>query len=110
MAVRGFVYKTYTADNGDSFQTRVDADHASVTARGWGASIPGGPLIPRGLRERIAIGISPTTGRTGRCRIGSATSTIWQGLTTTFTVEADDGTIDTMVITELRGERRTVSH
>lgn len=107
---RGFVYKTYTADDGSLFQTRVDADQATVTARGWGAAIPGGPLIPRGLRERRAEGISPTTGRSGSARIGSPTATIWQGLTTTFTVEADDGTIDTLVVIRLRGERRTISH
>ena len=40
---RGFVYKTYLADDGTSYQTRVDADHAADATRGWGAVIPGGP-------------------------------------------------------------------
>jgi len=107
---RGFVYKSYTADDGSVFQTRVDADHATDANRGWGSAIPGGPLIPRGLRERFVLGISPATGRQGRARIGSSTSLIWQGVATTFNVEANDGTIDTMVIIALRGERREVSH
>lgn len=107
---RGFVYRSYTADNGDVFQTRVDADHAADVTRGWGPLVAGGPLIPRGLRERYVKGISPTTGRTGRARIGNTTCTIWQGLTTTFDVEANDGTIDTMVIGPLVGEHRDVSH
>lgn len=101
---------SYIADNGDVFQTKVDADHATDTNRGWGAPVPGGPLIPRGLRERYAIGISVTTGRTGRCRIGDSTSLIWQGVATTFDVEANDGSIDTMTVIQLRGERREISH
>ena len=107
---RGFVYKSYTADNGSVFQTRVDADHATDANRGWGAVVPGGPLIPRGLSERHATGISPTTGRQGRCRIGSVTCALWTGAATTFAVEGNDGTVDTMVVTELHGERRTTSH
>lgn len=107
---RGFVYRTYTADDGSAFQTRVDADHAADANRGWGAAIPGGPLIPRGLKERRMVGISPTSGRTGTCRVGTSTCLLWQGVATTFDVEADDGTIDTMVVIEARGERRLVSH
>lgn len=106
---RGFVFKSYTADDGSVFQTRVDADHAADTNRGWGSAVPGGPLIPRGLRERRAVGISPTSGRSGSCRLGTSTSLIWQGVVTTFDVEANDGTLDTMVVTELHGEHRTVS-
>lgn len=107
--VRGMVYRTYTADNGDSFQTLVDADEAAITARGWGAVVVGGDLLPRGFKERRAHGLSATTGRRGSCRVGSTTADLWTGIATTFTVEADDNTIDTMTVTSRSGERRRVA-
>jgi hypothetical protein len=107
---RGFVYRTYVADDGSHFETRVDADQAADTTRGWADVEPGAPLIPRGLKERKMIGISPSTGRTGRIRVGDTVCDLWSGVATTFTVEANDGTIDTMVVTERRQERRQVSH
>lgn len=107
---RGLVYRSYTADNGDVFQTLVDADHAADTNRGWGAVVPGGTMIPRGLSERVCEGMSAVSGRRGTCRIGSAAALLWQGVATTFMVEADDGTLDTMTVTRRRGERRRVPH
>lgn len=65
--VRGMVFKTYTADNGNSFQTLVDADEAAITARGWGGVIAGGDLLPRGFKERRANGVSATSGRRASC-------------------------------------------
>lgn len=108
--IRGMVYKTYTADDGTStFQTLVDADEAAITARGWGAVIPGGDFLPRGFKERRANGVSATTGRRGSCRVGSTAADLWTGVATTFTVEADDNTIDTLTVTSRTGEKRRLS-
>jgi len=108
--VRGRVYKSYTTDSGTVFQTLVDADEAAIASRGWGAAVAGGDLLPRGFRERRANGISPTTGRRGSCRVGSVAATLWTGAVTTFTVEADDQTTDTMNVTSRSGELRRLAH
>jgi len=107
--VRGMVYKTYTADNGDTFQTLVDADEAADATRGWGAVAVGGDLIPRGFKERRVHGLSATSNRRGSCRVGNTAADLWTGVATTFTVEADDNTIDTMTVTSRTGERRRLS-
>lgn len=109
--VRGMVYKTYTCDDGTTtFQTLVDADEAADATRGWGAVVAGGDLLPRGFKERRAHGVSASSGRRGSCRVGSTAADLWTGIATTFTVEADDNTIDTMTVTSLSGERRRKSH
>ncbi len=108
--VRGMVFKGYTADSGTVFQTLVDADEAAIAARGWAAATVGGDLIPRGFKERRAPGISGATGRRGSCRVGSTASDLWTGVASTFTVEADDNTIDTMTVTSRTGERRRLAH
>ena len=108
--VRGMVFSGYTADNGDVFQTLVDADEAAIAARGWAAATVGGDLIPRGFKERRAHGISATSGRRASCRVGSTTCDLWTGVATTFTVEADDNTIDTMTVTSRTGEKRRLAH
>lgn len=107
---RGMVYRTYTADDGTTFQTLVDADEAAIAARGWDAAIVGGDLLPRGFKERRAHGVSATTGRRGSCRVGSTAADLWTGAASTFTVEANDNTIDTMNVTSRTGERRRVAH
>jgi hypothetical protein len=108
--VRGMVYKSYTADDGTVFQTLVDADEAADASRGWGAAVAGGYLIPRGFKERRANGVSASTGRRASCRVGNTTATLWTGAATTFTVEADDNTIDTMTVTGLSGEKKRKAH
>jgi hypothetical protein len=108
--IRGMVYKSYTADSGTVFQTLVDADEAAIAARGWGAAVVGGDLLPRGFKERRANGVSATTGRRGSCRVGDTAADLWTGVATTFTVEADDNTIDTMTVTSRSGEKRRVAH
>lgn len=108
--VRGMVYKSYTCDDGTTkFQTLVDADEAAITARGWGTVVTGGDLLPRGFKERRVHGVSATTGRRGSCRVGSTTADLWTGLASTFTVEADDNTIDTMTVTSRVGEKRRLA-
>lgn len=108
--VRGMVYKSYTADDGTIFQTLVDADEAAIAARGWAAGVPGGDLIPRGFKERRAHGISAASGRRGSCRVGAITADLWTGVATSFTVEADDNTVDTMDVTSRSGEKRRLAH
>jgi len=105
------VYKTYTCDDGTTtFQTLVDADEAAIAARGWGAVSVGGDFLPRGFKERRANGVSATTGRRGSCRVGSTAADLWTGVATTFTVEADDNTLDTLTVTSRTGEKRRLSH
>jgi hypothetical protein len=108
--VRGMVFMTYTADDGTTFQTLVDADEAADATRGWGAAVAGGDLLPRGFKERRAHGISATTGRRGSCRVGSTAATLWTGVATSFTVEGNDNTIDTLDVTSRTGEKRRLAH
>jgi hypothetical protein len=108
--VRGMVFKSYTADSGTVFQTLVDADEAAIAARGWGAAVVGGDLLPRGFKERRVHGISAATGARGSCRVGSLAADLWTGVANTFTVEADDNTIDTMTVTSRTGEKRRLAH
>ena len=109
--VRGMVFKGYTCDDGTTvFQTLVDADESAISARGWAAVTPGGDLLPRGFKERRANGLSATSGRRGSVRVGSTGADLWTGVATTFTVEADDNTIDTMTITSRTGEKRRLAH
>jgi len=106
---RGFVYATYTADDGDTFQTLVDADEVLDANRGWGAAIVGNDLLPQRLRTRRVIGTSPTTGMRGVARIGSLTAALWTGAANTFTVEANDGTTDTCTVVDRQEERRRLA-
>ena len=108
--IRGMVYRSYTADDATLFQTLVDADEAAIAARGWAAAVVGGDLLPRGFRERRAHGVSAGSGRRGSCRVGAITADLWTGVATTFTVEADDNTIDTMTVTSRTGEKRRLAH
>jgi len=108
--VRGMVFKGYIADSGTVFQTLVDADEAAIAARGWAAATPGGDLLPRGFKERRANGVSAATGRRASCRVGDIAADLWTGVATTFTVEADDNTIDTMTVTSRTGEKRRLAH
>jgi hypothetical protein len=108
--VRGKVYKGYTCDDGTTvFQTLVDADEAAIAARGWANVTVGGDFLPRGFKERRANGISAATGRRGSCRVGSTGCDLWTGAATTFTVEADDQTTDTMTVTSRTGEKRRLA-
>lgn len=107
--IRGMVYKGYTSDAGTVFQTLVDADEAADATRGWAAVTVGGDLLPRGFKERRVHGLSATSGRRGSARVGNTTADLWTGTATTFTVEADDNTIDTMTVTSRTGEKRRLA-
>jgi hypothetical protein len=106
---RGYVWRKYVADDATEYATQVDADQAAVTARGWASVAAGTPALPRGSRERRVMGVSASTGRKGSARVGTTTCDLWTGTTTTFTVEANDQTTDTMTVTERRPERIRVA-
>ena len=107
---RGFTWQTYTADNGITFQTLVDADEALDVTRGWGAAVVLADMLPRGFRERRVYGVSASSGRRGSTRVGSLTASLWTGGSSTFFVEANNGTTDTMTVTSRVGERRRTAH
>lgn len=99
------MWRAYVSDVGASYAMQVDADHAAISARGWGAVAAGTPAFPSGSQPRRVVGYSLTTGRIGKARVGTTTCGLWTGATLTFTVEADDGTIDTMTVIQRIPER-----
>lgn len=87
----------------------VDRDRFVETGFTWVA--PAGVLnqLPRGCKPRHVRGLSATSGRTGTATVPTITSGVWTGADTTFTVEADDGTLDTMTITRRIGEHPSLA-
>jgi hypothetical protein len=106
--VRGRQRGVYIADSSATYATQVDSDRFLVAAFGW--TTPAGPLpaMPRGFKPRHVVGISGTTGFRGTAVVPDLTSDVWTGVATTFDVEADDATIDTMTITQRFGERPSI--
>lgn len=104
MAVRGRKHGTYVTDGGTSYKFSVDADRFATARFGWAA--PGAvlPQLPRGAKPRHVAGISATSGRRGTAVVPLVTADVWTGVATTFDVEADDQTTDTMTITQRIGE------
>src|SRR6478672_4402590 len=102
---RGLVWRKYVADDASIWGVLVDADHAAITSRGWASLTAGTPALPSGSQPRRVLGISPSTGRPGSARCGTVTCDLWTGVATTFTVEANDQTTDTLTVTERRQER-----
>jgi len=103
--VRGKTRGAYVTDGGTSYRQEVDADRFLVVAFGWTAIAGGTPQMPRGFTPRHVTGLSATSGRRGTAVVPSVTATIWTGAATTFDVEADDGTIDTMTVVNRIGEK-----
>lgn len=107
--VRGRTPGAYITDGATSYRMSVDRDRFAVAAFGWAA--PGGVLnqLPRGAKPRHVIGLSGTSGRRGIAVVPDVTSDIWTGVATTFDVEADDATVDTMTITGRIGEHPSLA-
>ncbi len=104
-AVRGRTPGAYHTDGGTSYRVEVDADRFLDANFGW-ASIAGGtPLMPRGFKPRHVTGFSATSKRRGIAMVPDITADIWTGVATTFTVEADDQTLDTMTVVSRIGEK-----
>lgn len=115
---RGMVYRVYVADSGDLYARLVDSDQAAQAGRGWSATGPapdntpvaGLPLLPIRSKPRVVYGVSATSGRRGSAIVATTTATLWTGAATTFDVEANDGTSDTMTVTRRRGESFAQAH
>lgn len=108
---RGMVYAIYHADDATLYARLVDADQAAEASRGWTTSgVAGLPFLPIKAKPRVVYGVSATTGRRGTAVVASLTATLWTGAATTFDVEANDGTTDTMTVTRRRGESFGQAH
>lgn len=109
MAVRGRTRGKYISDGGTDFAMSVDKDRYAVAAFGWTAATPAMNAIPRGCKPRHVTGLSATSGRHGVAVVPDVTAAIWTGATTTFQVEADDQTLDTMTVIHRIGEKPSLS-
>jgi hypothetical protein len=109
---RGMRYGIYVADDGTTQYARlVDADEITQAARGWSTSgVAGLPLLPIRSKPRVVYGVSATSGRRGSAVVATTAADLWTGVATTFTVEANDGTSDTMTVTRRRGESFAQAH
>lgn len=87
----------------------VDRDRFAVAGFSWTAAAPTVNAIPRGCIPRHVTGLSSASGRRGTAVVPDITSDVWTGTATTFDVEADDGTVDTMTIIHRIGERPSLS-
>lgn len=108
---RGMVYAIYESDAAVQYARLVDADQAAQASRGWvTAGVAGLPLLPIRSKPRLVYGVSATSGRRGSAIVATTDATLWTGAATTFTVEANDGTADTMTVTRRRGESFAQAH
>lgn len=105
------VYAIYVADDTTQYARLVDADQAAQASRGWvTAGVAGLPLLPIRSKPRVVYGVSATSGRRGSAIVATTGADLWTGVATTFTVEANDGTSDTMTVTRRRGESFAQAH
>lgn len=109
---RGMKYGVYVRDDGTTKYARlVDSDEFAEAARGWSATgVAGLPLLPIKSKPRVVYGVSATSGRRGSAVVATVGADLWTGAATTFDVEANDGTTDTMTVTRRRGESFAQAH
>ena len=105
-------YGVYVRDDGTTTYARlVDSDEFAQASRGWSATgVAGLPLLPIKTKPRVVYGVSATSGRRGSAVVATVTADLWTGVATTFAVEANDGTSDTMTVTRRRGESFAQAH
>lgn len=103
--VRGREPGRYLTDGGTSYRMSVDRDRFAVADFGWIGAAGTVPQLPRGCKPRHVTGLSAASGRRGTAVVPDVTSDIWTGTATTFDVEADDGTVDTMTVVQRIGEK-----
>lgn len=103
---RGFVWAVYISDNPTRrFARLVDGDQILQAERGWTTTgVADLTPFPRQSTPRIVRGTSALTGRRGSAVVGSTTAPLWTGSVSTFVVEANDNTTDTMTVTHRVGE------
>lgn len=109
MAVRGRTRGKYISDGGTDYAMSVDKDRYAIVAFKWTAATAAMNAIPRGCKPRHVTGLSATTGRRGTAVVPDVTSGLWTGSVTTFDVEADDQTTDTMTIVHKIAEKPSLS-
>jgi len=109
---RGMRYGVYVRDDGVTTYARlVDSDQFAQAARGWDdTGVAGLPLFPIKSKPRVVYGVSATSGRRGTAVVATTDADLWTGTATTFAVEANDGTSDTMTVTRRRGESFAQAH
>ncbi len=96
--VRGRQPGVYTTDGATDYRFSVDKDRFLVADFGWSSAGAGLNQLPRGCRPRHVTGLSATSGRRAIAVVPQITADIWTGAVSTFVVEADDGTLDTMTV------------
>lgn len=109
MPVRGRQRGAYVTDGGTSYSMQVDSDRFLTAAFGWTAATAAMNALPRGCKPRHVTGVSATTGYSGTAVVPDVASDMWTGVATTFSVEADDQSLDTMTIIHRIGERPSLS-
>jgi hypothetical protein len=102
--VRGRTLGVYTTDGGTDYKMSVDSDRFAEASFNWSAAGSALNRLPRGCKPRHVTGLSATSGRRAQATVPNITATIWTGAVTTFDVEADDGTVDTMTVIARFGE------
>jgi len=95
----------YTTDGGTDYRYEVDRDRFAIASFNWSAAGAALNRLPRGCKPRHVTGLSATSGRRGTAVVPNVTATIWTGATTTFDIETDDSTTDTMTVVSRIGER-----
>jgi len=103
--VRGRTPGIYTTDGSTDYRMSVDKDRFAVASFNWSLAGAGVNQLPRGAKPRHVTGLSAASGRRAIATVPNITATVWTGVTSTFDVEADDGTIDTMTIVRRINER-----
>jgi hypothetical protein len=109
---RGMRYGVYVRDDGTTQYARlVDSDEFAQASRGWSATgVAALPLVPIKTKLRAVYGVSAASGRRGTAIVATTDADLWTGVASTFTVEANDGTTDTMTVTRRRGESFAAAH
>lgn len=109
MAVRGRTRGKYISDGATNFAMSVDKDRFAVAAFKWTAAAATDNAIPRGAKPRHVTGLSAVSGRRGTAVVPDVTADVWTGVATTFQVEADDQTLDTMTIVHRIAEKPSLA-
>jgi len=102
---RGFVWGVYVDDLGVAWAKRVDADQLEDADRGWTVAPAGLSPLPREWLARRVQGIDDT-GRTQTTVVATLDAPLWVGSVSTFTVEANDGTVVAANVVARLGELR----
>lgn len=107
--VRGRTPGIYTTDGSTDYRMSVDKDRFATASFSWAAAAGTLNQLPRGAHPRHVTGLSAGSGRRAIAVVPVVTADVWTGVATTFDVEADDGTVDTMTIVRRINERPVLS-